>query len=95
MTPELENYYNNRFTMMASQGWLDLIEDVKEIYEIGLFDNLGKSCNIIEWPEIIEEKLDEAALLSPVFLGAPSAPTAGISNISNQIARTEFVNDKN
>lgn len=31
MTPELENYYNNRFTMMASQGWLELIEDVKEM----------------------------------------------------------------
>ena len=31
MTPELEFYYNNRFMMMSSQGWLDLVEDVKEM----------------------------------------------------------------
>lgn len=28
MTPELQRYYEDRFTMMASQGWLDLIEDI-------------------------------------------------------------------
>lgn len=31
MTPELQKYYNERFTMMSSQGWLDLVEDVKEM----------------------------------------------------------------
>jgi len=31
LTPELEKYYNDRFTMMSSQGWLDLVEDVKEM----------------------------------------------------------------
>lgn len=28
MTPELQKYYEDRFTMMASQGWLDLMEDI-------------------------------------------------------------------
>ena len=43
----------------------------------------------------LQNELDKkAALLSPVFHGIPSAPTAGISNNSNQIATTEFVNDK-
>jgi CO dehydrogenase/acetyl-CoA synthase beta subunit len=38
MTPELEKYYNERFTMMSSQGWLDLIEDVKEM--IATYNNV-------------------------------------------------------
>ena len=33
MTPDLEKYYNDRFTMMSSQGWLDLVEDVKEMVD--------------------------------------------------------------
>ena len=33
MTPDLEKYYNDRFTMMASQGWLDLVEDLKEMVD--------------------------------------------------------------
>lgn len=31
MTPELERYYDARFSMMASQGWKDLIEDVENM----------------------------------------------------------------
>jgi hypothetical protein len=43
----------------------------------------------------LQTELDKnASLISPVFLGTPSAPTAGISNNSTQIATTEFVNDK-
>ena len=43
----------------------------------------------------LQTELDKkASLMSPVFLGTPSAPTAGISNNSTQIATTEFVNDK-
>ena len=33
MTPDLEKYYNERFTMMSSQGWLDLVEDVKDMID--------------------------------------------------------------
>lgn len=31
MTPELQKYYENRFSMMATEGWKDLIEDVEKI----------------------------------------------------------------
>ena len=29
MQKELQDYYENRFTMMATQGWVDLIEDLE------------------------------------------------------------------
>jgi len=29
MQKELQEYYENRFTMMATQGWVDLVEDVE------------------------------------------------------------------
>lgn len=28
MTPELQKYYEDRFTMFSQQGWLDLMEDI-------------------------------------------------------------------
>ena len=28
MTPELEKYYSERFSMMGSDGWKDLMEDI-------------------------------------------------------------------
>jgi len=31
MTPELQKYYENQFTMMAMPGWADLIEDLQKI----------------------------------------------------------------
>lgn len=31
MTPDLQKYYEERFSMMATQGWLDLIEDIDEM----------------------------------------------------------------
>jgi hypothetical protein len=30
---ELQDYYENRFTTMSTQGWKDLIEDVQKIYD--------------------------------------------------------------
>jgi len=29
MAPELDKYYSDRFTMMATQGWVDLLEDIE------------------------------------------------------------------
>ena len=29
MQKELQDYYENRFAMMATQGWVDLIEDLE------------------------------------------------------------------
>jgi hypothetical protein len=31
MTPELQKYYEDRFSMMATQGWADLLDDVDKI----------------------------------------------------------------
>ena len=31
MTPELEKYYTDRFEMMSTEGWKDLIEDIDKI----------------------------------------------------------------
>lgn len=31
MTPELQKYYEERFTMMATPGWADLLEDIDKI----------------------------------------------------------------
>jgi hypothetical protein len=31
MTPELQRYYEERLSMMGSQGWVDLMEDVQEM----------------------------------------------------------------
>ena len=28
MNPELQHYYENRFSMMGSDGWKDLVEDI-------------------------------------------------------------------
>ena len=31
MTPELQKYYEERLSMMGSQGWTDLMDDVQEM----------------------------------------------------------------
>jgi len=33
MTPELQKYYEERFSMMSTQGWVDLMEDVDNMIE--------------------------------------------------------------
>ena len=33
MQKELQDYYENRFSMMATQGWVDLIEDIEIMIE--------------------------------------------------------------
>ena len=38
MTPELQKYYEDRFSMMATQGWKDLLEDI---------DNMANALNNI------------------------------------------------
>lgn len=35
MTPDLEDYYNNRFEMMGTAGWRELLEDVA-VFEAGI-----------------------------------------------------------
>lgn len=33
MTPELQKYYESRFSMMSTDGWIDLIEDIDSMVE--------------------------------------------------------------
>jgi hypothetical protein len=33
MNPELQRYYDERFSMMSTQGWIDLMEDVDKMIE--------------------------------------------------------------
>ena len=33
MNPELQKYYEDRFSMMSTQGWIDLMEDVDKMIE--------------------------------------------------------------
>ena len=33
MNPELQKYYEERFYMMSTQGWVDLMEDVDKMIE--------------------------------------------------------------
>jgi len=33
MTPELDKYYSDRFSMMAMDGWKDLMEDIDNMIE--------------------------------------------------------------
>lgn len=33
MTPELQKYYEERFSTMSTQGWIDLMEDIDKMIE--------------------------------------------------------------
>ncbi len=33
MDKKLQDYYESRFAMMATQGWADLMEDVQKMYD--------------------------------------------------------------
>jgi hypothetical protein len=33
MSPELQKNYEERFTMMSTQGWVDLMEDIDKMIE--------------------------------------------------------------
>lgn len=38
------------------------IKNKEECYEIGIFDNLNKSINLIEWPEIVENEIKKLSI---------------------------------
>jgi hypothetical protein len=48
---ELQDYYENRFSTMATQGWKDLIEDVQ-----ALFDNYNMVNSISTNEELHKRK---------------------------------------
>jgi hypothetical protein len=46
VTPELQKYYEDRFSMMATQGWKDLLEDI---------DNMANALNNIS---VVQDEKD-------------------------------------
>ncbi|MFZ9611592.1 MAG: hypothetical protein ACO294_12910 [Methylococcales bacterium] len=58
MTPELQKYYDDRFSMMATDGWKDLAEDI---------DNMIKALNnisIIQDEKQLQFKKGELSILT-------------------------------
>ncbi len=39
MTPELQKFYDNAFSMMATEGWKDLMEDIEKV--LNSYDKLS------------------------------------------------------
>jgi len=58
MTPELEKYYTDRFDMMSTDGWKDLIEDVDKI--IATLNNIS----VIDSEKDLQFKKGELSILS-------------------------------
>jgi hypothetical protein len=47
MDQELQRYYDERFNMMATQGWVDLIEDLQKLLEqYQNIDNCGDTASL-------------------------------------------------
>ena len=44
MQPELQKYYEDRFTMMSSPGWKDLMEDVNNMVKV--YSNISNIDNV-------------------------------------------------
>lgn len=57
MSPELQKYYEDRFSMMATQGWLDLVDDIDEM--IKALNNLSA----IEDEKSLQFKKGELSIL--------------------------------
>lgn len=51
MQKELQDYYENRFTTMATLGWSEFIEDVQD-----LFDNYNMVNSIYTHEELFKRK---------------------------------------
>ena len=69
MNRELQDYYENRFTMMATQGWQDLLEDLELMINstdtIGGLDTVEQlhfrkgELSIMNWIKTLKESSTE------------------------------------
>ena len=57
MSPELQKYYEDRFSMMTTQGWIDLLEDIDGM--INALNNLSA----IEDEKSLQFKKGELSIL--------------------------------
>ena len=58
MTPELQKYYENRFSMMGSDGWKDLVEDIDSM--IASLNNIS----VISDEQSLQFKKGELSILT-------------------------------
>ena len=58
MTPELQKYYESRFSMMGSDGWKDLMEDIDTM--ISSLNNIS----VIEGEKDLKFKQGELSILN-------------------------------
>lgn len=58
MTPELQKYYEDRFSMMATEGWKDLVEDIDNM--IYALNNIS----LIETDSQLQFKKGELSILT-------------------------------
>lgn len=58
MTPELQKYYENRFSMMATDGWSDLIEDIDNMV------NALNNISVIQDEKDLQFKKGELSILT-------------------------------
>ena len=70
MDKDLQKYYENRFEMMASEGWKQLLEDIDEVIkaydDIESVDSIEKlymrkgQLDILRWIRTLKETSDTA-----------------------------------
>jgi hypothetical protein len=58
MTPELQKYYEDRFSMMGSDGWKDLVEDIDSM--IASLNNIS----VISDEQSLQFKKGELSILT-------------------------------
>lgn len=58
MTPELQKYYENRFSMMATDGWIDLIEDIDNMV------NALNNISVVQDEKDLQFKKGELSILT-------------------------------
>ena len=58
MTPELQKYYENRFSMMATDGWSDLIEDIDNMV------NALNNISVVQDEKDLQFKKGELSILT-------------------------------
>jgi hypothetical protein len=58
VTPELQKYYENRFSMMATDGWIDLIEDIDNMV------NALNNISVVQDEKDLQFKKGELSILT-------------------------------
>ena len=58
MTPELQKYYENRFSMMATDGWRDLVEDIDNMV------NALNNISVVQDEKDLQFKKGELSILT-------------------------------